>query len=86
MWHQQLVEEIQKHHAAGHLHPSSLPWAALAFLIKKENGKFCFICDYCGLNKVTQKDAMPVLNVDDILYWATCGIFSELDLQLDLLI
>ena len=51
-------------------------------MIKKENGKFHFICDYRGLNKVTQKDATPVPNVDDILHRAVRGrIFAKIDLS-----
>lgn len=82
MWRQQLIEEIQKHREAGRLRPSSSPWAAPAFLVKKENGKFRFICDYRGLNKVTTPDSTPVPNVDDILHRAACGkIFAKIDLS-----
>lgn len=51
-------------------------------MVKKENGKFRFICDYQGLNKVTTLDSTPVPNVDDILHHAACGkIFAKIDLS-----
>lgn len=59
-WRETLRQEIEKHCAAGRLRPSSSPWAAPAFLIKKENGKFRFLCDFRGLNNVTIKDRTPV--------------------------
>ncbi|KAE8538593.1 hypothetical protein D1P53_004955 [Cryptococcus gattii VGV] len=53
-----------------------------AFLVKKENGKFWFICDYQGLNKVTMPDSTLVPNVDNILHHAACGkIFTKIDLS-----
>ncbi|EAL17172.1 hypothetical protein CNBN1970 [Cryptococcus deneoformans B-3501A] len=80
-WRDTLRQEIEKHRTAGRLHPSSSPWAAPAFLIKKENGKFRFLCDFRGLNSVTVKDRTPVPNIDDILQRAARGkVFAKLDL------
>lgn len=45
---------------------SSLPWAAAAFLIRKENRKFHFICDFHILNKVT-----PIRMLCQFRMWMT---------------
>ncbi|UOH81077.1 hypothetical protein LQV05_003746 [Cryptococcus neoformans] len=80
-WRETLRQEIEKHRAAGRLRPSSSPWAAPAFLIKKDNGKFRFLCDFRGLNSVTVKDRTPVPIIDDILLRAAHGrVFAKLDL------
>ena len=80
-WHNTLQQEIEKHHTAGCLRPFISPWATPAFLIKNENGKFRFLCDFHGLNSVTVKDRTPVPNIDNILQHATCGkVFAKLDL------
>ncbi|UOH83364.1 hypothetical protein LQV05_006092 [Cryptococcus neoformans] len=80
-WRETLCQEIEKHRAAGRLRPSSSPWAAPAFLIKKDNGKFRFLCDFQGLNSVTVKDRTPVPIIDDILQRAAHGrVFAKLDL------
>ncbi|UOH82508.1 hypothetical protein LQV05_005213 [Cryptococcus neoformans] len=80
-WCETLRQEIEKHRAAGRLRPSSSPWAAPAFLIKKDNGKFRFLCDFWGLNSVTVKDRTPVPIIDDILQRAAHGrVFAKLDL------
>ncbi|TYJ51272.1 hypothetical protein B9479_008166 [Cryptococcus floricola] len=73
--------EIDKHVDARRLCTSSSPWAAPAFLIQKEHGKFRFLCDYRGLNAVTVKDSTPVPSVEDILQRAARGkVFAKLDL------
>ncbi|UOH85548.1 hypothetical protein LQV05_002376 [Cryptococcus neoformans] len=80
-WRETLRQEIEKHRAAGRLRPSSSPWAAPAFLIRKDNGKFRFLCDFRGLNSVTVKDRTPVPIIDDILQRAAHGrVFAKLDL------
>lgn len=83
VWLETVRQEIEKHGAAGRLRPSNSPWAAPAFLIKKDNGKFRSLCDFRGVNGVTVEDRTPVPIIDDILQRAACGrVFAKLDLTM----
>ncbi|TYJ51194.1 hypothetical protein B9479_008249 [Cryptococcus floricola] len=80
-WKEAFFTEIEKHRRAGRLRPSSSPWAAPAFLIKKTNGKFRFICDYRGLNLVTIPDQTSPPFIEDILQRAALGrVFAKMDM------
>src|SRR5579871_5065902 len=43
------------------------PWAAPILFIKKKNGKLHLVVDYHKLNKVTRKDAYPLLRINELL-------------------
>src|SRR5437868_9884979 len=46
---------------------STSPWASPVILVAKKNGKKRFCVDYRKLNKITKKDAYPLLRIDEML-------------------
>lgn len=64
----EVIDEDPKAQGGGMVEAIKLPWTTLVLLIRKENGKFQFICHYQGLNKDTTPESPPVPNVDNILY------------------
>ncbi|UOH79357.1 hypothetical protein LQV05_000361 [Cryptococcus neoformans] len=76
-----LCEMLLEHLNADCLHYSSSPWASLAFLISKGNGKFHMVCDFHALNNVMVPDMYPMGNVQDILHCAARKgkIFAKLN-------
>lgn len=51
----------------GVIHEPSNPWPSRVILIKKKNVLWRSCVDYRRLNKVTRKDACPLLRIDDTL-------------------
>lgn len=64
----EVIDEDPKAQGGGMVEANKLPWTTPALLIRKENGKFQFICHYQGLNKDTTPEFPPVPNVDNIVY------------------
>ena len=63
------------------IQPSSSPWASPVVLATKKDGSSHFCVDYCKLNEVTQKDAYPLSQIDEVLETlAESQLFSTLDL------
>ena len=64
-----------------YISPSRSPYASAAFLVAKPNGKWRFVVDFRGLNKITVKDAYP-LPLPDELFERLQGAqyFSKIDL------
>ena len=67
----------------GVIEPSSSPWASPVVLVTKKDGSTRFYVDYRKLNDVTQKDAYPLLRIDDTLdalkgsmYFSTLDLYS----------
>jgi hypothetical protein len=59
-----LLEEIL---ATGSIRQSKLPLGAPGFLIKKKDGKLCFVQDYCALNAITGKNHYPLLLINNLI-------------------
>jgi len=60
---------IEQHITAGHIHPSSFPYALPSFIIPKADLSVLphWVVDYRLLNKVTIPDAFPLSCIDNIL-------------------
>lgn len=72
---------LLEHLNAGYLHYLSPPWASLAFLVSKGNGKFCMVCNFQALNNVMVPDMYCMGSIQDILHSAAQKgkIFAKLD-------
>ena len=58
-----LVQELQD---LGFVRPSTLPWGALVWLVKKKDGSLQLCIDYRELNKVTIKNKYLLPRIDDL--------------------
>lgn len=66
----------------GLVEPSTSPWAAPIVLAKKKDGSFRLCIDYRRLNEVTESDAYPMPNLNDMIRnMRGAKIFSILDLK-----
>ncbi len=75
----ELIDEML---AAEVIEPSSSAWASPVVLIPQKTGGLCFCVDYHKLNAITQSDAYPLLNIQEILESLVgASIFTSLDLN-----
>ena len=75
-FHEQLKEQL----AAGIIAPSSSPWSSPPHLIIKDDGSLRITVDYKKLNELTEKDAFPIPNVDDLYRkLSKSKVFTKLD-------
>ena len=74
---------IQEFLRAGLVTESHSPYAAPAFLVKKNDGTYRFVVDYKRLNLITIKDSSPLPNMEDTIQKLGEGYkyFSKLDLK-----
>ena len=63
------------------LRPSTSPYGAPVFFVKKKNGELRMVCDYRGLNKITISDSNPLPLINEALdqVGGAC-VFSQIDL------
>ena len=52
-------QEVQNLLALGLIQPSYSSWASGIVMVKNKSGELRFCCDFCPLNDVTMKDALP---------------------------
>lgn len=77
----ELKIQLQKYLDKGLLRPSSSPFGAPVFFVKKKNRELRMVCDYRALNKITIPDASPIPLIDETIdQVAGANIFSQLDL------
>lgn len=63
------------------IRPSSSPYGAPVFFVKKKNGDLRMVCDYRALNKITIPDANPLPLIDEAIDQVSDAIiFSQFDL------
>ena len=66
----------------GHIQPSTSPFSAPIFFVKKKDGSLRMVVDYRALNKMTVKNRFPLPRIDDLLdKLQGAKYFSSLDLM-----
>ncbi|KAL2082790.1 hypothetical protein ACEWY4_022608 [Coilia grayii] len=75
-------DQVQEVLAAGIIKPSHSGWSSPVVLVPKKDGGYRFCIDYRRLNKLTESDVFPLLNISEILEsLAGSTIFSTIDLN-----
>ncbi|GJZ31118.1 putative reverse transcriptase domain-containing protein [Tanacetum coccineum] len=76
------AEQLQELSDKGFIRPSSLPWGAPVFFVKKKDGSFCMCIDYCELNKLTVKNRYPLPRINDLFdQLQGSSVYSKIDLR-----
>jgi hypothetical protein len=66
---EKIVQELLE---AGVIHPSTSPYSSLVVMVLKKEGTWCMCSNFSTLNKLTIKDKLPILVIDDCwTYWLT---------------
>ncbi|GKC99777.1 putative reverse transcriptase domain-containing protein, partial [Tanacetum coccineum] len=79
---QELSIQLQEHFGKGFIRPSSSPWGALVFFVKKKYESFQMCIDYRELNKLTVKNRYPLSRIDDLFDQLQGSRFnSKIDLR-----
>ncbi|GKC79188.1 putative reverse transcriptase domain-containing protein [Tanacetum coccineum] len=63
---QELSNQLKDLQDKGFIRPSSSPWGAPVFFVKKKYGSFRMCIDYREMNKLTIKNRYPLPRIDDL--------------------
>ncbi|GJU35250.1 putative reverse transcriptase domain-containing protein [Tanacetum coccineum] len=78
----ELSEQLKELSNKGFIRPSSSPWGAPVFFVKKKDGSFRMCIDYQELNKMTMKNHYPLPRIDDLFNQLQgSSVYSKIDLR-----
>ncbi|GJZ01256.1 putative reverse transcriptase domain-containing protein, partial [Tanacetum coccineum] len=78
----ELSKQLQELSKKGFIRPSSSPWGAPVFFVKKKDGSFRICIDYRELNKLTIKNRYPLPRIDDLFdQLQGSSVYSKIDLR-----
>ncbi|GJV59825.1 putative reverse transcriptase domain-containing protein [Tanacetum coccineum] len=79
---QELSTQLQELSDRGFKIPSSSPWGAPIFFVKKKDGSFRMCIDYHELNKLTVKNRYPLSRINDVFdQLQGSRVYSKIDLR-----
>ncbi|GJS74178.1 putative reverse transcriptase domain-containing protein [Tanacetum coccineum] len=79
---QELSTQLQELSEKGFIRPSSSPWGASVFFVKKKDESFRICIDYRELNKLTVKNRYPLPRIDDLFdQLQGSRVYSKIDLR-----
>ena len=64
-----MESEIDKMIELGMIQPLISPYSSPIVLVPKKDGSVRFCIDFHKLNKVTEFDAEPMLNMEEVINW-----------------
>uniref|UniRef100_A0A0G4ID56 Reverse transcriptase domain-containing protein n=1 Tax=Chromera velia CCMP2878 TaxID=1169474 RepID=A0A0G4ID56_9ALVE len=64
---EEMKKQLKDYVDRGFIHPSTSPFGAPAFFVKKKDGTFHMVIDYRPLNKVTVKDTFPLPRAEELM-------------------
>nr|GEU35182.1 putative reverse transcriptase domain-containing protein [Tanacetum cinerariifolium] len=78
----ELSDQLKELSEKGFIRPSSSPWGAPVFFVKKKDGSFRMCIDYRELNKLTVKNQYPLPRIDDLFdQLQGSSVYSKIDLR-----
>ncbi|GKD04240.1 putative reverse transcriptase domain-containing protein [Tanacetum coccineum] len=79
---QELSNQLQELADRGFIRPSTSPWGAPVFFVKKKDGSFRMCIDYQELNKLTVKNRYSLPRIDDLFdQLQGSSVYSKIDLR-----
>ncbi|GJU34881.1 putative reverse transcriptase domain-containing protein [Tanacetum coccineum] len=79
---EELSGQLKELQDKGFIRPSSSPWGAPVFFVKKKDGSFRMCIDYKESNKLTVKNRYPLPRIDDLFdQLQGSQFFSKIDLR-----
>ncbi|GKB27857.1 putative reverse transcriptase domain-containing protein [Tanacetum coccineum] len=79
---QELSTQLQELSDKGFIRPSSSPWGAPVWFVKKKDGSFSDVVRLPKMNKLTKKNRYPLLRIDDLFdQLQGSRVYSKIDLR-----
>nr|GEU91838.1 putative reverse transcriptase domain-containing protein [Tanacetum cinerariifolium] len=78
----ELSDQLKELSEKGFIRLSSSPWGVSVLFVKKKDGSFRMCIDYRDLNKLTVKNRLPLLRIDDLFdQLQGSSVYSKIDMR-----